>query len=332
MPIAYTDATGDASPIDLATIQIANDDSYLYLRLTYGTAVNPNSGSGVFLALDNDNNPAHRIRCVRSRVGRSRAGWQNDFPFEQATGVFNTGGGITGGAGAISPYFTTTTEQEYAISRSATFTASGLPGVSGNFVYVAGVHRGRNSQRRRPCAIHICVGPRAHVAGTCRNWLTNDHPPGPWSKESIEEPPIGELVRIRRDSVFSLCLYLRREILEEQFKLGLTFQKESHDVGIAAEKMVLLERAAAHFRNAVATRPDFYRGHVAYGSTLLELAQASTDSRQRAESNARGGRTIRTGGTLFKLRLGCLSRVGIVAHLRSAGERKRRWRSVVKTS
>ena len=71
---------------------------------------------------------------------------------------------------------------------------------------------------------------------------------------------------------------------EEQFKLGLTFQKESHDVGLAAEKMVLLDRAVAHFRNAVASRPDFYRAHVACGSTLLELAQASTDSRQRLRS------------------------------------------------
>ena len=39
---------------------------------------------------------------------------------------------MTGGAAAISPYFTSTIEQEYAISRSATFTASGLPVFPGN--------------------------------------------------------------------------------------------------------------------------------------------------------------------------------------------------------
>jgi hypothetical protein len=127
VPVAYTDATGDASPIDIATIQLANDNNNLYLRLTYGTAVNPNSGSGVFLAVDNDNNPATGFDVYGLGLVGAEAGWQNDFPFAQSNGVFNTGGGITGGAGAISPYYTTTTEQEYAISRSATFTASGLP-------------------------------------------------------------------------------------------------------------------------------------------------------------------------------------------------------------
>lgn len=68
---------------------------------------------------------------------------------------------------------------------------------------------------------------------------------------------------------------------EEQFNLGLTFQKESHEFGASVEKTVLLQRAVVHFRSAVASRPDFYRAHVACGSTLLELAQASTDSRQR---------------------------------------------------
>jgi hypothetical protein len=127
VPVAYTDATGDGSPIDITTIQMANDDNNLYLHLSYGTAVNPNAGSGVFLALDNDNNPATGYDVYGLGLVGAEAGWQNDFPFEQSNGVFNTGGGITGGAGAISPYYTTTTDQEYAISRSATFTDSGLP-------------------------------------------------------------------------------------------------------------------------------------------------------------------------------------------------------------
>ena len=50
VPTIYTDASGDGSPTDLATIQLANDESNLYVRLTYYTAVNPQSGSGVFLA------------------------------------------------------------------------------------------------------------------------------------------------------------------------------------------------------------------------------------------------------------------------------------------
>lgn len=126
VPVLFTDATGDGSPIDLGTIQLANDENNLYIRLTYPTAVNPQGGSGVFLALDNDNNPATGFDVYGLGLVGAEAGWQNDFPFAQSNGVFNTGG-LTGGAASISPYFTTTTEQEYAISRSATFTADGQP-------------------------------------------------------------------------------------------------------------------------------------------------------------------------------------------------------------
>ena len=127
VPVRFTDCVGDGSPIDLATVQLANDESNLYVRLTYYTAVNPQSGSGTFLAIDNDSNPATGYDVFGLGLVGSEAGWQNDFPFEQATGVFNTGGGITGGAAVISPYATSTTEQEYAIPRAATFTANGQP-------------------------------------------------------------------------------------------------------------------------------------------------------------------------------------------------------------
>jgi PEP-CTERM motif len=127
VPVAYTDASGDGSPTDLATIQIANDANNLYLRLTYYTAVNPQAGSGIFLAIDNDNNTATGFDVFGLGLVGAEAGWQNDFPFAQSNGVFNTGGGLTGAAALISPYNTVTTEQEYSISRSATFTATGTP-------------------------------------------------------------------------------------------------------------------------------------------------------------------------------------------------------------
>lgn len=125
--MAYTDASGDGSPTDLATIQIANDASNLYLRLTYYTAVNPQAGSGVFLAIDNDNNAATGYDVFGLGLIGAEAGWENDFPFAQSNTVFNTGGGLTGGAALIAPYNTVTTQQEYSISRSATFTADGTP-------------------------------------------------------------------------------------------------------------------------------------------------------------------------------------------------------------
>jgi hypothetical protein len=126
VPVLYTDDSGDGDPIDLATIQMANDESNLYIRLTYHTAVNPQSGAGTSLAIDNDSNPATGFDIFGLGLVGSEAGWQNDFPFAQSNGVFNAGD-ITGGAALIAPYNSTTTEQEYAIPRSATFTANGQP-------------------------------------------------------------------------------------------------------------------------------------------------------------------------------------------------------------
>jgi len=128
IPVLATDASGDnGGGPDLATVQIANNDTWLFLRLTYYNATNPNAGPSVFLALDNDSNLSTGFDVFSAGLVGSEAGWQNDFPFEQSNTVFNTGGGLTGGGAAISPFFVVTTQQEYRISRSATFTASGNP-------------------------------------------------------------------------------------------------------------------------------------------------------------------------------------------------------------
>jgi hypothetical protein len=113
--------------LDLASLSMANDSSNLYLLLTYNTPVNPNAGPSVFLAVDNDSNPNTGFNVFGLGLIGSEVGWENDFPFAQSNGVFNTGGGITGGNASIAPFYSVTTTQEYAISRSATFTATGLP-------------------------------------------------------------------------------------------------------------------------------------------------------------------------------------------------------------
>jgi hypothetical protein len=136
VPIAINDAV-DGVPIDVATVQIANDDNYIYFHVTFQVAVNPQSGSGLFLAIDNDNNTATGYDIFGLGAIGSDFGLQNDFPFEQATGVFNTGGGVTGGNGLIALYNTTVTEQEIAVSRAATFTASGNPVFPNNTIGVA---------------------------------------------------------------------------------------------------------------------------------------------------------------------------------------------------
>ncbi len=122
VPVVWTDPSGDGDPIDVATVQIANDDTHLYLRLTYHTAVNPNAWPSMMLAFDTDNNAATGFDIFGLGVVGSDAGFSNDFPFDQRTG-FNVGG-ISAGA-AISPYFTVTTSQEYAIARNITYVNDG---------------------------------------------------------------------------------------------------------------------------------------------------------------------------------------------------------------
>jgi hypothetical protein len=135
VPIAINDPV-DGVPIDIATVQIANDDSYIYFHVTFQVAVNPQSGSGLFLGIDNDNNTATGYDIFGLGAIGSDFGLQNDFPFEQATGNFNTGGGVTGGNGIIALYNTVVTEQEIAVSRAATFTASGDPVFPNNTIGV----------------------------------------------------------------------------------------------------------------------------------------------------------------------------------------------------
>mgnify|MGYP001411195680 CR=1 FL=1 len=127
VPVVASDVSGDndTGP-DLATLQVANDASNLYLRVTYHADVNPNAGPSVLVALDNDVNLGTGFDVFGLGLVGSDAGWQNDFPFQQAAGNFNSGT-VSGGGAAIAPYNTVTTAQEYAIPLTALFDAGGLP-------------------------------------------------------------------------------------------------------------------------------------------------------------------------------------------------------------
>lgn len=125
VPIIATDSSGDGSPADFLQLQAANDDDYLYLRFTLASAAALNSEVQVFISIDNDNNTATGFDVYGLGLIGSEVAWQNDFPFQQSTGVFNTGGGVTDGAAGISPFFSTTDSQEIRISRNATFTTGG---------------------------------------------------------------------------------------------------------------------------------------------------------------------------------------------------------------
>jgi hypothetical protein len=129
VPVAVTDPVGDGDPIDFGAIQIANDANNIYLHVHYNTAVNPNAGPSTFLAFDTDNNVNTGFDIYGLHTVGSEAGYQNDFPFDQRGG-FNSGG--ISGAALISPYATSTTDQEYAIPRNATYTSDGQPVFANN--------------------------------------------------------------------------------------------------------------------------------------------------------------------------------------------------------
>ena len=127
VPVLFTGTPYDGLPTGVRTIQMANDENYLYIRLTYFLDTNPNAGSGVYLGFDTDNNPATGFDIYGLGLIGSEVGWENDGPFPQSNGVFNTGAGITGGTALIAPYNSFTSAQEYALPRSATYTATGAP-------------------------------------------------------------------------------------------------------------------------------------------------------------------------------------------------------------
>jgi hypothetical protein len=126
VPIANSDPT-DSSAIDIADVQIANDAANLYLRITYHTPVNPNTGPSLYLAFDTDNNVASGFNIYSLGTVGSEAGFQSDFPFDQRTG-FNVGG-LSAGA-TISPIdfgnpANVVSSQEYSIPRNLTFVNGG---------------------------------------------------------------------------------------------------------------------------------------------------------------------------------------------------------------
>lgn len=127
VPLVAMDVSGDndTGP-DLATLQVANDETNLYLHVQYHAAINPNASPSVMLALDNDGTTGTGFDVFGLGLIGSEAGWQNDFPFQQTNGVFNSGI-ISGGAASIAPYFAVTTEQEYAIRLDAVFDSDGSP-------------------------------------------------------------------------------------------------------------------------------------------------------------------------------------------------------------
>jgi len=108
---------------DIATVQIANDNSFLYIRLHYHSA----DSFPTYLAIDNDSNTATGFNIFGLGIVGSEAGYADDFDFDQRAG-FNVGTlkdpvrptEPESGSATLSS-FTESTDREMAIRLDTTF-------------------------------------------------------------------------------------------------------------------------------------------------------------------------------------------------------------------
>jgi hypothetical protein len=123
------DNPGGSPPfVDIGNVQVANDANFIYIHATMHGATT--SLANLFLAFDIDQNLTTGFDPFGLGVVGSELGYQTDFPFGQATGVFNTGATLTGGpfgnGGAlIYPFWTAAgapqgNEIEWAVPRNVT--------------------------------------------------------------------------------------------------------------------------------------------------------------------------------------------------------------------
>lgn len=123
IPLADSDPADTPGGIDIADVQVANDDTYIYLHITYHT---PNSFN-TYYSFDTDNNVATGFNIYGLNLVGSEAAWVNDFDFDQRAG-FNIGtlkdgsGNPEPAAGAaLLSSFVNSSEREVAIRRDTTF-------------------------------------------------------------------------------------------------------------------------------------------------------------------------------------------------------------------
>jgi hypothetical protein len=126
VPVLDSDGGDNQGGPDIGDTQIANDNNYLYIRNTF-----PNNLTlSTFLSIDVDQSVATGYDIFGLGLIGAEAGWQNDFAFAQATGVFNSGalsGDFFGGGHALLVPFANTPTRELAISLDALFAADNSP-------------------------------------------------------------------------------------------------------------------------------------------------------------------------------------------------------------
>lgn len=81
VPIALTDAN-EGFDFDINTIQFANNDTDVFIRIIFNKMIDPQSGNGLFLGIDNDSNAITGYDVYSAGLIGTEAAYQNDFPFE----------------------------------------------------------------------------------------------------------------------------------------------------------------------------------------------------------------------------------------------------------
>ena len=139
IPVAAIDPVDNPGFIDIHEVQVANDNDFIYLRVSY----HDSNSTGTLLAFDTDQDAGTGFDIFELGLMGSEFGYINDFPFSQTSGIFNTNVAITGGplgnGGALLyPFFDQNgTEKEYAIPLDAFVTfpvGPAFPNNSFNFM------------------------------------------------------------------------------------------------------------------------------------------------------------------------------------------------------
>jgi hypothetical protein len=86
IPDVIIDPDDTTTGPNIASVQLANDNTYLYIRLRYHSV----DSFPTYLAIDNDNNPATGFNIFGLGIVGSEAGYADDFDFDQRAG-FNIG-------------------------------------------------------------------------------------------------------------------------------------------------------------------------------------------------------------------------------------------------
>ena len=144
IPTAGTSIVNQGVFTDFATLSIANDSDYVYIKLTYHVAVNPQANSGVYLAIDSDNNLNTGFNVFGLGIIGSEAGFSNNFPFSQGPGAgdWNNQAGLSGPTPQTvlyesSAYNMVTDVQQIRIPLSTINNATGLPIFGSTFKLMA---------------------------------------------------------------------------------------------------------------------------------------------------------------------------------------------------